>query len=196
VSIVATLVCYRSDCAAPRLIAPGDQPFAHTSKDKTMNSTSAKRPLLLGLALTGAAGAAVAVTLAVASPSAAPHTLAGAPAAPTSPAGASPSAAAATTANPAPVASTTAALPGPATPTTISLDQARSIAAHAGNGQVDQIQADSGPTGISYDVSVTRADGTDVAVTIDGHTGRILSTIADTQTPPDANAPDAPDGTN
>jgi hypothetical protein len=162
-----------------------------------MNLSSPRRPLLLGLALTGAAGAAVAVTLAVASPST-PDT---APAAHAFAAGAAPSIAAAAASNPPPVTSpaprvTSAARPvaAPATPTIISLDEARGIAARAGNGQADQVQADAGPAGISYDVSVTRTDGTDVEVIIDGHTGRILSIITDTQNRVDANAPDAQDG--
>jgi uncharacterized membrane protein YkoI len=174
----------------------GDQPFADTPEDKSMNLTSPKRPLLVGLALTGTAGAAVAVTLAVAGPSA-PHTPASASTAQASPAGAPPSTAAAAAARPAaPVTSTAPAVAAPAAPTIISPDQARAIAARAGNGQADQIQADRGPTGISYDVSVTRSDGTDVEVILDGHTGRILSTVADTQDPADTNAPDPQDGIN
>jgi hypothetical protein len=197
VLIVATLVCYRIGSAAQRLIAPGDEPFADTSKDKTMNLSSSKRPLLLGLALavTGAAGAAVAVTLAVASPSA-PQTPPVVPAAQASPAGAAASIAPAAASGTPPVATTAPAVAAVTTPTVISLDQARGIAERAGNGQADKVQADTGPTGLSYDVSVTRSDGTDVEVIIDGHTGRILSTVAEPQNPQDSNTPDPQDGTN
>ena len=169
-----------------------------------MNFSSPKRPLLLALALAvpGAAGAAVAITLAVASPSA-PQTLPVVPAAQTFPAGVAPSIAAGASSSAAPVASTTApvastapSVAAAAAPTVISLDQARVIAERAGNGQADQVQADTGPTGLSYDVSVTRSDGTDVEVIIDGHTGRVLSTVAETQDPQDSNTPDTQDGTN
>jgi hypothetical protein len=187
VLVAATLVYYRTDSAAPRLGPTGVQPFADTPKDKTMKFSNAKRPLLLGLALavTGAAGAAVAVTLAVANPSA-PQTPPAVPVAQAVPAGAAPSIA------PAAASSAPAgpAAPAAVTPTVISLDQARGIAERAGNGQADKVQADTGPTGISYDVSVTRSDGTDIEVVVDGHTGRILSTVADSQNPQDSNVPD------
>jgi Peptidase propeptide and YPEB domain len=173
-----------------------------------MNFSSSKRPLLLGLALAvaGAAGAAVAVTLAVASPSA-PQTLPVVPAAQVLTAGSSPSiavgadsgapvvtssAAPAVSAAP-PVASTAPSVAPAATPTVISLDQARGIAERAANGQADQVQADTGPTGLTYDVPVTRSDGTDVEVIIDGHTGRIVSNVAEQQDPQDSNTPDPQD---
>ena len=162
-----------------------------------MNFSSSKRSLLLGLALavTGAAGAAVAVTLAVASPSA-PQTPPIVPAAQTFQAGTAPSIATGAASGAPAVASSAPSVAAAATPTVISLDQARAIAERAGNGQADKVQADTAPTGLSYDVSVTRSDGTDVEVTIDGHTGRILSTVAEPQAPQDSNTPDPQEGTN
>jgi hypothetical protein len=155
-----------------------------------MKLSSTKRPLRLGLALavTGAAGAAAAVTLAVTSP-AAPQTPPVVPAAQTSPAGAVPSIAPA-------AAPSAPAAPAAAAPTVISLDQARGIAERAGNGQADKVAVDSGPAGITYDVSVIRSDGTDVELIIDGHSGRILSNIAEPQSLQDSNAPDPQDGTD
>ena len=176
-----------------------------------MNFSSPKRPLLLGLglAVTGAAGAAVAavaVTLAVASPSASQTPLL-VPAAQTFATGAAPSTAAgvasggpavASSAAPAAPAAPSVAPAAPpvaaaATPTVISSDQARAIAERAGNGQAAEVQADTAPTGPTYDVSVTRTDGTDVEVVVDGHSGRILSTVAEPQDPQDSNTPDPQD---
>jgi uncharacterized membrane protein YkoI len=190
VPIIATLVWYRPTAATPRLTAHGDQPIADTSKDQTMNFNSAKRPLLLGLALsvTGAAGAAAAVTLAVASPPTAQNTTV-APTRQSSPAVAAPPIAAA------PASSVTPVTAAPA-PTVINPGQARGIAERAGNGQADNVQTETGPTGIAYDVSVTRSDGTDVQFIIDGHTGRILTTIAEPQNPQDSTAPDSQNGTD
>jgi hypothetical protein len=89
----------------------------------------------------------------------------------------------------APAAAPSAPVAAAATPTVISLDQARGIAERAGNGQADKVAVDSGPAGITYDVSVIRSDGTDVELMIDGHTGRILSNLAEPQSLQDSNAP-------
>ncbi|MDT5031748.1 MAG: hypothetical protein QOC94_1919 [Actinoplanes sp.] len=155
-----------------------------------MNFSSAKRPLLLGLALslTGAAGAAAAVTPAVAGPSA-PQNAPVAPAGRVSPAGTALSIAAATATSASPVATA-------APPTVISVGQARGIAERAGNGRADKIEAEAGATGISYDVSVIRSDGTDVDLIIDGHTGRILTTFVEPPDPQDSNAPEPQDGSD
>jgi uncharacterized membrane protein YkoI len=182
VFIVATLVCYRTSAAAPRLGPSGNQPLADTSKDTAMNHRATKRPLLLGLtlAVTGAAGAAAAVTLAVTSPSASQTPPAVTAAQLSQPATQPPIAPAAAASAPA-----VAATP---TPTAVSLDQARGIAERTGHGQVDKLEADAGPTGLTYNVSVIRADGADVQLVIDARTGTVLSNVVEQQ--------NAPDGTN
>ena len=144
-----------------------------------MNHSASKRPLLLGLALavTGAAGAAAAVTLAVTSPSAR-QTPPAMPAAQVVLPGSQPPIAPA-------VASSAAAVAAIPTPTAVSLDQARGIAARTGHGQVDKLEADAGPTGLIYNVSVIRADGADVQLVIDARTGTVLSNVVEQQNPPD-----------
>jgi uncharacterized membrane protein YkoI len=71
--------------------------------------------------------------------------------------------------------------------------QARALAERAANGQADQVEATVGPNGgVSYAVSVVRADGTDVQLVIDGRTGRVLSNVPeaqDTQPPQDIQSP-------
>ncbi|MDQ1737449.1 MAG: hypothetical protein QOH56_3700 [Pseudonocardiales bacterium] len=83
-----------------------------------------------------------------------------------------------------------------ASPTVITLAQARGIAERAGRGLADKVQAETGPTGLSYDVSVTRSDGTDVELVMDGHTGRILTTIGEPPTPQDSSTPEPQDTNN
>jgi hypothetical protein len=150
-----------------------------------MNLSSTKRPILLGLALGGAAGAAAIITFAVSRPSASQAPLA-------APAPQSSVAAAVTS-----IAPAAAAAPATSGPAPVTLDQARAIAEHAGNGQADKIETDTGPAGISYEVSVIRADGTDVELIVDARTGRILSNIAEQQDPQEqSDAPDPQDSSD
>jgi hypothetical protein len=157
-----------------------------------MKHSSPKRPLLLGLALTitGAGGAAIAVTLAVTGPSPAHN-----------PPMVSAAAQASLPATPPPIApaAATSVAPVPPThaPTPVSLDQVRAIAQRAGHGQVDKIEADAGPAGITYDVSVIRSDGTDAQLIVDARTGRILSNLAEQQDPQEqSDTPDPQDSSN
>jgi hypothetical protein len=144
-----------------------------------MKHSATKRPLLLGLtlAVTGAAGAAVAVTLALTSPSAS-QTPPAVPAAQLSQPGTQPPIAPA-------VASSAPAVAAAPTPTAISLDQARGIAERTGHGQVEKLEGDPGPTGLTYNASVIRADGADVQLVIDARTGAVLSNVVEPQNPPD-----------
>jgi uncharacterized membrane protein YkoI len=144
-----------------------------------MKHSATKRPLLLGLtlAVTGAAGAAAAVILAITSASTT-QTPPAVPAAQLSQPATQPPIAPA-------VASSAPAVAAAPTPTAVSLDQARGIAERTGHGQVDKFEADAGPTGLTYNVSVIRADGADVQLVIDARTGTVLSNVVEPQNPQD-----------
>jgi hypothetical protein len=66
-------------------------------------------------------------------------------------------AAAVTSIAPALAVAPAAAAPATSAPAPVTLDQARAIAERAGNGQADKIETDTGPAGITYDVSVIRS---------------------------------------
>jgi len=155
-----------------------------------MNLSATKRPILLGLALGGAAGAAAIITFAVTSPSASQTP-------PATPAPQSSVAAGVTSIAPALAVPPVAAAPATSGPAPVALDQARAIAERAGNGQSDKIETDTGPAGITYDVSVIRSDGTDVEVVVDARTGRILSNLAEQQDPQEqSDTPDSQDSSD
>jgi hypothetical protein len=64
----------------------------------------------------------------------------------------------------------------------------RVIAARAGGGTVQEIGPGDLPGRVTYDVSVMRADGSDVTVVVDAHSGAVLArdwSGQDAPTPPD-----------
>jgi uncharacterized membrane protein YkoI len=71
----------------------------------------------------------------------------------------------------------------------------RAIAARAGGGSVQEIGPGDVPGRVTYDVTVVRADGSDVTVVVDAHSGAVLArdwSGQDAPTPPD---PQQADGT-
>ena len=71
----------------------------------------------------------------------------------------------------------------------------RAIAAQAGGGTVEDVGPGDVPGRVTYDVQVVRADGTDVDVVVDAHSGAVLArdwSGQDAPTPPD---PQQTDGT-
>jgi uncharacterized membrane protein YkoI len=64
----------------------------------------------------------------------------------------------------------------------------RAIAARAGGGAVQDIGPGDVPGRVTYDVTVVRADGSDVTVVVDAHSGAVLArqwSDQDAPTPPD-----------
>jgi uncharacterized membrane protein YkoI len=71
--------------------------------------------------------------------------------------------------------------------------QATGLAARAADGVADQVDTLTSPSGLSYQVSVTRADGSDFDVVIDARTGRVISSTAEPANGSDGQLPDAQD---
>jgi uncharacterized membrane protein YkoI len=136
-----------------------------------MQVTAIKKPVIVATALIGSAAAAAVLTLAVADSgrsASQPVPLAQQlPLVVTSPS----------------AASTPAVLPvapiAKPTQTTFTLDQARVIAERAGNGRMAKVDTEMIATGAAYDITVVRADGTEVQLLVDVRSGRVLSNVAD-----------------
>jgi uncharacterized membrane protein YkoI len=78
----------------------------------------------------------------------------------------------------------------------VSLDQARATAERVAGGRADKVEAEAGGV---YDISVLRANGTEVQVVIDGRNGRVVSNVAeapDVQDQSEIGQPDAAEATN
>jgi uncharacterized membrane protein YkoI len=150
-------------------------------RGNNVNLNGTKQLFVLGLAVAGSAGAAALITAAVTDPKATQTQLSSEPK--QVPAGATSVAPAV----PAPAAAPRRAPKAQAAaPTSITLDQARAFAERAANGRADKVEADTGPGGLFYDVSVVRADGVEADLVVDGRTGRVLSNVMEPQDSPDS----------
>jgi hypothetical protein len=70
---------------------------------------------------------------------------------------------------------TTAAGGTTRTGSAVGLVEASRIAALVGHGHVTKAEQESTPTGLAYEVTVVRPDGTERTVTVDRTTGRVLA---------------------
>jgi hypothetical protein len=61
----------------------------------------------------------------------------------------------------------------------LTVDQATTVATQASPGRVVEVQEDSEPTGLRYDVTLLHEDGTATKIEVDAATGRVLSTKLD-----------------
>ncbi|MGH8861387.1 MAG: PepSY domain-containing protein [Jatrophihabitantaceae bacterium] len=140
----------------------------------SMDITSGKRPLVLGVAV-GVAGAAAVVSLVAFRHSSSTPAVVAPVGVPVS--------------SPAPVLNHTGGLTharmrmaalqvGPAT---VRLDGARirTIAQRSARGRSEQIVRGVASTGSTYEVSVERIDGTELRVVLDAHSGRVLATLTE-----------------
>jgi uncharacterized membrane protein YkoI len=73
-----------------------------------------------------------------------------------------------------------AAHPQPRRALQLTLPQAVALAAKASPGHLDTVEVHDGPRGSYYEVDLTRRDGTDVEVTVAGHTARVTDEDRDT----------------
>jgi uncharacterized membrane protein YkoI len=140
-----------------------------------MQVTAKKKPVIAGVALVGSAAAAAGITLAIAdSGRTAPQPV---PLTQQIPVDVTTPAAAIT---PAARPVTPTATP---TRTAVTLDQARGIAERVGNGRMLKVDTETIATGAAYDITVIRADGTEVDLLVDVRSGRVLSSVADQPEP-------------
>jgi uncharacterized membrane protein YkoI len=138
-----------------------------------MTLTPRRRSALLGLALAStaalAAGGSAALVTRAATDAPRPQVHA-----PEPPVGVGQSAATATsTPPPAPARPSTTTTSTPSGVRPLTLAQALALAVQRGDGRVDKVEVQDGPTGPFYEVDVTRRDGTDVEVTVVGRTARV-----------------------
>ena len=143
-----------------------------------MKITATSRPLVVGLALAGSVGlgGALAASAATGTPARSAGTISMSGQGVDTTAG-----------------TTTAATATPRTGSAVGLVEASRIAALVGHGHVTKAEQESTLSGLAYEVSVVRPDGTERTVTVDHATGRVLAnTLEDASDGHDAAAgPDA-----
>ena len=71
--------------------------------------------------------------------------------------------------------STAGSAPAEALASPLTLDEAKKVAAEAAPGRVVEWEADHGPTGLRYDVTLLHDDGSTTEVEVDTATGQVLS---------------------
>ncbi|MCV2492016.1 PepSY domain-containing protein [Geodermatophilus sp. YIM 151500] len=64
-------------------------------------------------------------------------------------------------------------------PAPLTLDQAKTVAADYAPGQVVEVDQDTEPTGLQYDVTLLHEDGTVTKVEVDATTGQVVSSKRD-----------------
>jgi uncharacterized membrane protein YkoI len=90
---------------------------------------------------------------------------------------------------PAPTSSApaTPSSPPPAPPSPLTADQAQAVAVQASPGTVAEVEQDTEPSGLVYDVKIQHADGSESKVEVDATTGHVISVENDDS--PDGNDP-------
>ena len=162
-----------------------------------MQLTTLRRPLTLGLALAGAValggGATAVVNARAATPGTHTQQVVRQVAEPSA---TTPTPAVSSPATARPTVTSTAAQSGAAVVRPVTLAQAVALATSRTHARLDNVESETGPAGLDYDVKLVRPDGTEVEVVVAARTGQIVAgDPADAADTPDAaDSPDPADG--